>query len=322
MRPRLTDRHLPACVYLKSGSYYLVKRGKWTRLGGDLPTALRAYAQMMDTPSGGMGEMIRMAMPSITRSVAENTQKQYDLAARKLAHIFQEFAPQQVLPKHIAQMRRELAATPNMVNRMLSVLRMVFDYAVEEQLVDSNPCVGIKRLAEAKRDRLLSPREYEAIYAVAPPRLQVVMDLLRLTGQRVTDVLCIRYADLSDEGIAFKQQKTGAKLVVRWSPELRETAERARLLDNNIRALTLLHGRGGKPVDYRSTHDQWVRACAKAQVEDADLRDLRPMAATTAKLQGVDPTALLGHTSPAMTKRYLRDKEIPLVSGPSFRKTP
>lgn len=322
MRPRLTDRHLPACVYLKSGSYYLVKRGKWTRLGGDLTAALKAYAQFVDTPSGGMGELIRMAMPSITLHVAENTRKQYDLVARKLINIFQEFAPHQVLPKHIAQMRRELAVTPNMTNRMLSVLRMVFDYAVEEQLVDGNPCIGIKRLAEGKRDRLLSPREYEAIHAVAPPRLQIVMDLLRLTGQRVTDVLRIRYADLSEEGIAFKQQKTGAKLVVRWSPELREVTERARLLDDHIRALTLLHGRGGKPVDYRSTHDQWVTACAKAKVEDADLRDLRPMAATAAKLQGVDPTALLGHTSPAMTKRYLRNKEAPLVSGPSFRKTP
>ena len=32
MRPRKKDRHLPSCVFLKSGSYYYVKRNKWERL--------------------------------------------------------------------------------------------------------------------------------------------------------------------------------------------------------------------------------------------------------------------------------------------------
>jgi hypothetical protein len=61
-----------------------------------------------------------------------------------------------------------------------------------------------------------------------------------------------------------------------------------------------------------------VKACLAAGVEDADLRDLRPVAATEAKRQGLDPTALLGHTSQSMTKRYLRDKQTPVVDGPSF----
>jgi hypothetical protein len=43
------------------------------------------------------------------------------------------------------------------------------------------------------------------------------------------------------------------------------------------------------------------------------------MAGTEAKRQGLDPTALLGHTDAKMTKRYLRDREIPVVNGPSFR---
>jgi len=34
---------------------------------------------------------------------------------------------------------------PNMGNRMLSVLRSVFAYALEAELVDMNPCVGVGR---------------------------------------------------------------------------------------------------------------------------------------------------------------------------------
>lgn len=318
MRPRKIDRHLPACVYQKHGAYYLVKDGCWLRLGSDLNAALAAYSKQRDKPTGGMQALIREALPSITSKSAPATKAQYEGAARRLEEIFAEFSPPDVMPKHVAQMRRAMAATPNMANRFLSVLRLVFHYAVEEQIVDLNPCIGIKRLEEAKRKRLITTAEFDAIYAKSPPRLQVIMDLLQLTGQRVTDVLGIRRADLLDDGIYFRQRKTDAQLIVRWSPGLKQVVDRAKGLGGNLHSLTLLHGRGGKPVDYRTVHDQWVSACAAAGIEDADLRDLRAMSGTAAQRQGIDPTKLLGHTSPTMTKRYLRDREIPVVDGPSF----
>ena len=132
--------------------------------------------------------------------------------------MLQQFAPDQVRPKHIAAIKVALAKTPNMANRCLSLLRQVFAWALEQQLVEINPAVGIKRHLEGKRGRLISMDEYGAIYAKAGPRLQVVMDLLIRTGQRITDVLRIRRADLTEDGIRFVQQKTGAKLVVPWTP--------------------------------------------------------------------------------------------------------
>jgi integrase len=146
------------------------------------------------------------------------------------------------------------------------------------------------------------------------------MDLLFLTGQRIGDVLAIRRAALSEEGISFEQQKTGARLVVLWTPELRDTVARARLLYANVRAFTLLHNRRGKVPDYRTVKDQWDKACVACGVENAHLHDVRAMALTAAKLQGKDPTALAGHSSQAMTERYLRDRTIPMVEGPSFRR--
>ena len=54
------------------------------------------------------------------------------------------------------QAKVALASKPNYANRCLSLLGQVFDYALEQQLVDSNPVVGIKRHTEAKRKRLLT----------------------------------------------------------------------------------------------------------------------------------------------------------------------
>lgn len=318
MRPRQKNKHLPPCVYHRHGAYYLVRGGKWERLGVDLSSALAEYGRRFSAPKGGMSALIEQAMPIITRKVSANTKRQYTIAARKLSAMLAEFAPEQVQQRHVAQIRLSMADTPNMANRCLTVLRLVFDYAVEQQLVDNNPATGIKRLEEAQRERLISPDEYRLIYAAAVPRLQVIMDLLYLTGQRVTDVLSIRRQDITETGIYFKQGKTGARLLVKWSPELRAVVDRAKKLCGNITALTLLHNRRGAAPDYKSVYEQWTTACGKAGVQDADLRDLRAMSGTAAEDQGINPTALLGHASPTMTKRYLRSKKIPTVEGPSF----
>ena len=55
MRPRKKDRHLPACMYQKHGAYYLVRKGKWKRLGTDFQASLAEYATLLDKGSqGGM----------------------------------------------------------------------------------------------------------------------------------------------------------------------------------------------------------------------------------------------------------------------------
>lgn len=317
-RPRKNNTHLPPCVYPRHGAFWHVKGGKWTRLGATLEDALAEYARMYETPKGGMPTLIDDALDHIRPNIAKATAAQYDVAAKKLKRMLRQFAPEQVKPKHVAAIKIALAKTPNMANRCLSLLRQVFAWALEQQLVDVNPVVGIKRHHERKRDRLVTLAEYDAIYAHAGPRLQVIMDLLIRTGQRISDVLAIRRADLLEDGIRFQQQKTGAKLVVPWTPELRVVVERAKMLHGNIRALTLLHNRRGKTPDYRTVQLQWEKACRTAGVADARLHDLRAMSLTAAKKQGLNPTALAGHSSPAQTARYLRDREEPLANGPSF----
>jgi len=318
MRPRKKDRHLPPCVYLKHGSYWLVRGGKWTRLGKDLPTALQAYGKAYTRPTGSMPALIAQALAAHPK-VAHATRKQYELAGRQLSEVFAEFLPEQITHRDIVEFRIAMFDRPNWCNRCITVLRVVFNYALEMGLVTMNPVLGINRLHEDERERLLTHDEIARIKRHAPPRLAVIIDLLYLTGQRVNDVLRIRNADLSDEGIYFKQQKTGKRLVVQWTPELRAAVTQAKTLCGNVRAFTLLHGRTGKAPDYRTTKNQWDEACAKAGVEGAQLRDLRAMSLTHAEMQGLDPTALAGHASEQMTKRYLRAKLVKSVSGPSFR---
>jgi integrase len=308
---------LPSCMHQKHGAYYLVRRNKWIRLGTDLRSALIEYARRTSPASGAMAQLIEDTLATLT--VKPATRAMYRSAADKLKQMLVEFEPEQVKPRDIAGIKRALRDTPNMANHVLTVLRHVFAYALETGLVETNPCVGIERYTERKRDRLLTWDEYQTIRAAAGPRLQAIMDLLVLTGQRPMDVVRLRRTDLVNEGIRFKQQKTGSQLIVRWTPELRRAVQYAKDLQGSVEALTLFRTREGRAPSYRTVYVQWRAACAAAGVEDADLRDLRALSGTEAQRQGLNPTALLGHTSAQMTARYLRDKQTPVVDGPDLR---
>lgn len=320
-KPRKSQRHLPPCVYLKHGAYWHVKKGKWTRIGTDLREALNTYATLYGAKTGGMAELIGKVLAHVSPGLKPNTRKQYRKAANRLSEIFAEFAPDQVTQKDVAALKVAYSDRPNMGNRLLSILREVFRVALEWQLVESNPCIGIARHTERKRDRLITMAEYHAIRAVAPERLQIVMDMLVLTGQRPMDVVSLHRSDIREDGIYFKQRKTDAKLLVEWTPELRAAVERAKALQGTVQGMTLFRGRKGGSPAYKTVYDQWVSACKAAGVVDADLRDLRALSATEAEDQGHNPTALLGHTSEQMTRRYLRGKKTKVVQGPSIRQS-
>ncbi|WP_236213961.1 tyrosine-type recombinase/integrase [Metapseudomonas otitidis] len=321
MRPRKKDRHLPACMYHKHGAYYLVRKGKWMRLGDDYQGALLAYARATSQAAlGGMAELIDRAMAHHVKvkRLAANTVSQYEAAAERLKDIFAEFEPRQVMPKHIAAVKVDLAKTPNMCNRILSVARIVFSYALEWGEVDSNPCVGVRRHHEARRDRYITDAEFSAILAACSPYVRNILEMAYLTGQRISDVISIRLADISPEGVAFVQQKTGAKLVVAMTPDLEEVIARAKALPRKVRTLTLFCARAGRPVSYHSIKQAFALAREKAGVPDVTIHDIRAKSLTDADAEGKNAQALGGHSDPRMTARYLRGRLPKIAQAPTM----
>lgn len=318
MRPRKKDRHLPACVYQRHGAYYYVHKGKWTRLGDDLHTALLVYAGIVALPENGFPALVDKALPHITQDVADSTAKIYRRCAVILKETFAEFRPEQVTHGAIVQMQdmwRERAATGN---HLLTTLRLIFQWAMDREIVLHNPCLSVKRLPAGQRDRLITWHEYQAIYAKAPDWIQIIMDLCYLTGQRIGDVLKIEYGHLQETGIFFEQEKTGKKLIVAWTPELRAVAERARKLQYSVKSVKyLVAGRAGTKRFHSNVWRHFKLAARAAGVPDVTLHDLRAMSGTEADREGKNATELLGHTDAHTTRIYLRDKAPKQVSGPS-----
>lgn len=319
MRPRQKDRHLPACVYLRSGSYYLVKRNKWTLIGKTLHEALTNYARQEEPARHSMALLLDRYIASL--SLAKNTMASYGTARNHLARIFQEFEPHQIKVRDINEMMFAFREKPGTANSLRKVLSGALDLAIIEGLIEHNPCRDAKPLRVKPRDRYITDDEYAKLYASANPALQVIIDLLYLTGQRIGDVLGIRYADLTEHGVQFVQQKTGKKLIVGWNDDLRSAVKRARELHQSVKGFTnLIHGRDGKPIPYGRVQEQFERLRDKVGIKDIHIHDFRAKAGTDAKSAGLDSMALLGHTTESSHKRYLRGRDIPVVQGLSIRK--
>lgn len=333
MRPRKHNPEgLPPCVYLKHGAYWLVKRGVWTRLAEDRQSALVEYGRRTtgQQMTGSFPVFCDATHALYKHKWAANTVATYDQARKALNKIFANFHPEQIRRKNVKMMMDAQSQHPRLANRNLGFLRIVMRRALDLEMIEADPCAGITKLPTTARDRALTDAEYRAIRACAGERLQVIMDLCYLTGQRIGDVLAIRHEDLTDEGIRFRQQKTKARLTVAWSPGLRDAVARARSIASagkvaGMPSGYLLRGEAAHkrhlPPRYTVVLAQWVAACEAAKVEDANLHDLRAKAASDAKRQGFDPQALLGHTDARTTRDYLRGMDNPVVQGPSFRQS-
>ena len=329
-RPRRVNPDgLPPCVYFKNGAYWLVKRNKWTRLGTDRQEAIQQYAATTTAPKrGGMPDLIERVYKHHTKGLSKQTANAYASAKKRLCDVFKDFDPRQVQPKHVAKLRISDAATPNAANRNQTFLKIVMDHALELGEVDSNPVVGAKRYKEPERERYISDDEFRRIYAQAGEKLRIIMELCYLTGQRIGDVLRIRFEQLTTEGIQFQQIKTKAKLTVAYTPELQATIGRAKALltDGKVQLLPqgylLRSDRAGtrhNHPSYSATLAAWTKACTAAGVENANPHDLRAKSATDGDSQGLNVTALLGHRNAQQTETYLRKTKSPLVDGPTMK---
>lgn len=302
---------------MKHGAYYYVKKGKWRRLGDDLHTALTEYSRIVAVPENGLPALIEKAMPKITDGLSKSTKQQYAYCAKLLSVVFAEFRPEQVRHSDIVSMMDAFEDRRAIANRMLTVLRLTYQWALDRQIVEFDPTVSVKRYAQAPRTRMVTHAEFRAIQSNAPDWLQVIMDLCYLTGQRIGDVLKIERSHLLDEGIFFEQQKTGKRLIIGWTPELRAAVDRAKALPLSVHSMRyILPTRGGKLRAHTNVWRIFKNAAVAAGVEDVTLHDLRAMAGTEAEKQGIDPMELLGHTDRRTTKIYLRDKSAKVVSGP------
>jgi integrase len=261
---------------------------------------------------------------------AAKTRRDETARGKVIAASFIEFEACQVQARHISEFLAAFRSKPRTHNLYRSQIRELMRFAIEKGLRTENPVDHIRTMSEKARERYLTDSELRRVKVAAlrgadgldtrsGPMLCALIDMAYLTGQRISDLLSLEWAQVGDEGISFRQAKTGAKVLVTWTPRLAEVVERLRKLreDRGARTPKVFTTQDGRAYTYWGASTAWRRALARAKVADAHFHDLRAKAGTDKeRREGMQAARLLlGHTTEQQTSDYVRGKTARKISG-------
>ncbi|CEF49375.1 unnamed protein product [uncultured bacterium] len=183
----------------------------------------------------------------------------------------------------------------------------------EWQLRSDNPCTGIRRFPEKRRERFFSDDELTQIGSALAraerdktelPGFVLLIRVLATTGLRLGEALALRWSDVDLPGRALRlaDAKAGARTV-----HLGAAAVVILDAEKNRAGHVFYHLDTDEPLTASVVHKAWTRL-GKASGVSGRLHDLRHTAGTFAAMTGANAFAvrdLLGHRTLAMTGRYV-----------------
>jgi integrase len=318
------NRNLPPRMHEKHGAYYHVSTSvprKWTKLGNDLGTSLKAWANLeASTIPSDQTTFVAIAAMYKANDVAklrDLTQRDYAKHLACLERVFGAMNLENIRPSDVHQyLQLRGQKSPHQANREKAVLSAMFNYARRIGIIDCpNPCQGIRGHTEKAREQYVTDTQYLALYALAEPHIQDAMDIALYSGQRPGDILKIDLADLQPDSFYIQQNKTGAKLRIARTGALATVLDR--ILGRDRLGTQLLVNKSGHALTSGALRSGFDRARELAKV-DWQFRDLRAKAATD--LQNLaHAQKLLGHRSRTTTEAYTRDRQGDFVNPlPAF----
>lgn len=290
-------------------------------------------------------------MTEVMPAHAKKTQENDRWAMNAISGDFADFRAEEVTtPKCIAFLSqyKDRPRTHNLMRQsLLELMRFAEGKANQGKpyrLPNSNPVASIKRIPIKARDRYPTDSEvrkikYHALVSRpgkggyvgrnrSGPMLAALIDLAYLTGQRVGDLLDLRWTKLvamekgevvapfiAPDGLHFKPSKTkgttGAKVLIRWTPRLKAVIERIKAMDRKKHPMYVLTNQSGERLLYSTFATAWWRACDRAGIKNLHFHDLKAKALTDVKrARGITDANIMGaHSTEGQTVDYVREME-------------
>lgn len=243
------------------------------------------------------------------RRLKPRTAKDYDAHLDYIDRKAGKLEPRRIERRHVIAWRNAWAEaeTPHRANYRLRVLKIVMEFAIDMGLlpISGNTAKGVEELRYDKRERQPWPVDLVKAYrATATGRELLLFELCLGTGQRIGDVLAMKWGDLEGDGINVRQGKTGKRL---WLPLTGPL--RAALSATQRRSVFILtnHAATG-PWSYRGAAHAVRAIREQIGALDYDIHSLRYSAASELALAGADDETIAAITgqSLAMVAHYTK----------------
>lgn len=199
-------------------------------------------------------------------------------------------------------------------NYTLTVLSIMFEHAIEQELMGSNPVTKVKRVRKAndapEANRPWLDSERDAVSAALPAHMRLPVMLMMYCGLDPQDALRLPRTAVSGGKLDTRRGKTGVAV---WVPLPKPVVD-AITEQPEHSAITLCANSYGKPWTVSGFRASWrpvrVKLEEAGQVQPGlTLKGLRHTVATILREMGKDYSAIaemLGQKTEAMARHYSR----------------
>ena len=244
---------------------------------------------------------------SAYRSLSPATRKQRD---NIFSHVLDKSgsAPYRAITRaHIVDGRERRAKTPSQSRNFLDAMRGLFRWALEAQLVDEDPTLGVKNPKRPKTGGFEAWNDDDVVRYYAKwqtgTKERVWIDVLLYTGLRRGDAVLLGRQHLKDGIATLRTGKTGTEVVIPILEPLRRTLEAGPTGDMHF-----VVGDSGKPLTKESFGNMFRAACNEAGVKKS-AHGIRKIAATRAADAGAtvaELEAMFGWSGGGMASLYTK----------------
>jgi len=206
---------------------------------------------------------------------------------------------------------QEVKGGAGTARRTIAMLKSVFAYALDKELLEKNPCHGVRIPPGGQRERYLTQAEARRLgdvlleWEASGEALNAVriLRLLSLTGARRGEIAELRWSEIDFERgfLRLDATKSGKSIRPISGAAQRLLAEAPR--EHPLWVFPDANGEG----PYQGLPKVWRKVREQAKLEDFRMHDLRHSFASFGAANGLSlPVigALLGHKNTSTTQRY------------------
>jgi len=197
---------------------------------------------------------------------------------------------------------------PGTVNRELSVLKRVFNLAIDWNMAEENPVRRVKFFQQPEpKERILSEGEERKLISASSEHLRPIIITALNTGMRLGEILSLKWRqiNLRKREIEVIKTKSGRKRVIPINDVLFEILNGLKREDEFV--FIYRDSRTNRPRPVKSIRHSFTNACRRAEIKGLTFHDLRHTFASRLVEKGIDLITvkeLLGHSSVKTTERY------------------
>ena len=192
---------------------------------------------------------------------------------------------------------------PIAANRVLALVRKVFNWAISRDLLEHNPCLQVHAPGkEHPRERVLAPEELVAVwtaFTALPPVWEIYMKVTLLTAQRSGEVRTMRWADVDLTAAWWTIPGTQAKNGLALLHQRRREDSATPWVFNSTKLQQ-------RPITNVSVTARLVADKARVCYVTHDLRRTAASHMTSMGISRLVVAKILNHAEPGVTKVYDR----------------